>query len=121
MKVSGSFAIDDMDLRLGKSNVIDSLSGTVRWEGGSTRYIVGDETRVAPMPPMVGELSSMDADAVLSAVDEDNVKLLQVRLETDTGWIHVSLSRRMLELSQMPWDTDATDDTEVLNVSREVF
>lgn len=122
IKVSGSFTLNGVELRLDGSNAIESLTGTVQWDGGTSRYLVGEETRTVNLPPIVAELSAHEGDAMLGAFDEtSDMKLLSVRLEPDSGWIHIALTRQMLELAQMPWDTAASPESEVLKVSRQLI
>ena len=84
--------------------------------------MVGEETRTVNLPPVVAELSAQEGDAMLVAFDEaSNMKLMSVRLEPDSGWIHIALTKQMLDLVQMPWDSVATPDSEVLKVSRQLI
>ncbi len=121
IKVSGNFALTSVELHLDGSNKVESLSGSVHWVGGTSRYMVGEETRTVNLPPVVAELSAQEGDAMLVAFDEaSNMKLMSVRLEPDSGWIHVALTRQMLDLVQMPWDSVAAPDSEALKVSRQL-
>ena len=122
LKVSGSFALDGIELHLDDSNSVDLLSGNVRWDGGTSRYLVGDETRTVDLPPIVAELSTQEGDAVLVAFKtETKDKLMSVRLEPDSGWVHIAMTSQMLELAQMPWESNSAQDAEVLKVSRQIF
>lgn len=122
IKVSGNFALKSVELRLNGSNTVESLSGSVHWDGGTSRYLVGEETRTVTLPPIVAELSALEGDAMLLAFDEaSDTKLMSVRFEPDSGWIHVAITRQMLDLVQMPWDSVSASDSEVLKVSRQLI
>lgn len=122
MKISGSIQIEDVNLLINGKNKISSLAGTVRWNGGKSRYRAGDETREIDLPPMVGKFDSTEGDVILTAVDGyDDTELLNARLEASSGWLHIGLTRQMFELVQMPWDSQGSASAEVFKVSRQVF
>ena len=122
MKISGSIQIEGMDLRVNGRNEINSLAGTVRWDGGKSRYRTGDETKEIVLPPMVGEFSTTEGDVILTAVNSHNeTELLNARLEAGSGWLHIGLTRQMFELVQMPWDSTGPAGAEVFKVSRQIF
>lgn len=122
MKISGSIHIEDVNVLVNGKNEISSLVGTVRWDGGKSRYRAGDETREIDLPPMVGEFSTTEGDVILTAVDgHDDTELLNARLEASSGWLHIGLTRQMFDLVQMPWDSQGPAGAEVFKVSRQVF
>ena len=122
MKISGSIQIEDMDLLVNGKNEINALAGTVRWDGGKSRYRAGDETREVVLPPMVGKFSTTEGDVILTAVDgHDDTELLSARLEAASGWLHIGLTRQMFELVQMPWDSQGPAGAEVFKVSRQIY
>ncbi len=122
MKISGSIQVEDVNVLVNGKNEISSLAGTVRWDGGKSRYRTGDETREIDLPPMVGEFSTTEGDVILTAVGgHDNTELLNARLEASSGWIHIGLTRQMFDLVQMPWESQGPAGAEVFKVSRQVF
>jgi hypothetical protein len=71
---------------------------------------------------MVGKFSVTEGDVVLTAVDGlDDTELLNARLESGSGWLHIGLTKQMFELVQMPWDSQGTAGAEVFKVSRQIF
>lgn len=122
MKISGSIQLQGVDLLVNRRNEISSLTGSVRWEGGKSRYRAGDEIREIDLPAMNGNLVASEGDVILTAVNgHDDTELLNARLEAASGWLHIGVTRQLVELAQMPWNSLASPDSEVFKVSRHVF
>ncbi|MCY3883544.1 MAG: type II secretion system protein N [Gammaproteobacteria bacterium] len=122
MKISGSIQLHDVDLLMNGRNEISSLSGSVEWEGGKSRYRAGDEVREIDLPAMNGSLIASEGDVILTAMNgQDDTELLNARLEAASGWLHIGLSRQMIELAKMRWDAQGSPGSEVFKVSRQIF
>ena len=123
IEVNGHFNIDNVEVGLQEIREIQSLSGTVNWEGGTTRYQLASQSYEVELPPMTAQLTHLNGDLVLDSVEfgGEREQLMTLRLEPDTGWIHISLSNRMLEIAEMPWDSAESSAIESLEVSRQVF
>lgn len=122
LKISGSIQIQGFDLLINGRNEINSLTGTVEWDGGNSRYRAGEEIREIDLPAMTGNLSASQGDVILTAFNgHDDTELLNARLEAASGWLHIGVTRHMTELAKMPWDTQGPPNSEAFKVSRQIF
>ncbi len=120
IKIGGRFQVDDVELRVGSGNTIQSLTGTVNWEGGTTRYRLENQSRVVTLPAAIGELSLSSNEVLLTAVDMNNNNLLQIRLEVQTGVAHVALSQYLLEQAELPTQEPVDANEYALTVSQQL-
>lgn len=122
IRVEGKFEINDLTLKINDKGHVKNLSGSVTWEGGTSRYLANEETHVFEMPAVIGEFSHAEGFAVLEAHDEDNdIPLINARFQPDSGLFEVALTQHMLDLSQMPWGSTGEASAVVLEVSRELY
>ena len=120
--VEGDFEINDLSVKINNKNQLEILSGSVSWEGGTSRYRANDETGVFEMPAVVGELTHDDGVAMLNARDQEkNIPLITARFQPESGLFETSLTQHMLELSQMPFSSSADSSAVVLEISRELY
>ena len=120
--VQGELEIKDLSVKISDKLQVESLTGSITWGGGISRYRTNDETRVFAMPAVSGELSQAEGFAVLNAYDlEHEIPLIEARLQPDSGLFEVALTQRMIELSQMPWQSAAESAEVILEVSRELY
>ena len=122
IRVEGEFEINDLSVKINDKRQVEFLTGSVTWEGGTSRYRSNDETRVFEMPAVKGELTHSDGVAVLDAHDsEHRIPLITARFQPDNGLFEVALTQHMLDLSQMPWGSTAESSAVVLEVARELY
>ena len=122
IRVDGEIEISDLAVRINDKTQLEVLSGSVTWEGGTSRYRSNEETRVFEMPAVSGEFSQSEGFAVLNAHDEErDLPLISARFQPDSGLFEVALTQHMLDLSQMPLGSSHESSAVVLEVSRELF
>lgn len=122
IRVEGEFEVADLSVKINDKSQLEILSGSVSWEGGTSRYRANGETRVFDMPVVAGELTQTDGFAVLNAHDQEkNIPLITARFQPDSGLFEVALTQYMLDLSQMSLDSSADSSAVVLEVSRELY
>ncbi|MYD45903.1 MAG: type II secretion system protein N [Gammaproteobacteria bacterium] len=120
--VEGDFEINDLSVKINDKRQLEILTGSISWEGGTSRYRADDETRVFEMPAVAGKLTHADGFAVLNAHDQEkNFPLITIRFQPESGLFESALTQHMLELSQMPLDSSADPSAVVLEVSRELY
>lgn len=122
IRVEGKFEISNLAVKINDKGQVNNLSGSVTWEGGTSRYLANEEARVFEMPAVVGEFSHAEGFAVLEALDVDHdIPLIKARFQPDSGLFEVALTQHMLDLSQMPLGSTAEASAVVLEVSRELY
>ena len=122
IRVEGEFEINDLSLKINDKRKVEFLTGSVTWDGGTSRYRSNEETRVFEMPEVKGELTHSDGIAVLETHEvEHDIPLVTAQFQPDTGLFEVALTQRMIDLSQMPWGSTADSSTVVVEVARELY
>ena len=122
IRVDGEFEISDLAVRINDKTQLEVLSGSITWEGGTSRYRSNEETRVFEMPAVSGEFSQSEGFAVLNTHDEENdLPLISARFQPDSGLFEVALTQHMLDLSKMPLGSSHESSAVVLEVSRELY
>lgn len=122
IRVEGEIEVTDLSVKINDKRQVEILSGTISWEGGTSRYRTNGETRVFEMPAVAGKLTNTDGFAVLDAHDQEkNIPLITARFQPDSGLFEVALTQYMLDLSQMSLGSSDDASAVVLEVSRELY
>ena len=121
LEVSGRLTMNLLSLRIDEAFDVEKLSGEIRWEGGKCRYQSGTTTSTIDLPAIVGTLFSRNSNAVLQALEKDSGnKLFEVDLDLATRWTHVSATKRLIDLAEYPWHSEANNDAILFQVSHQL-
>ncbi len=120
--VEGDLQFDNLELRMSHRRDIIALNGSLNWSGGTGRYRAQGETKVIDIPSISALLFEREGDAVLSSKDNSvDILLGEARFEVDKGWVHIALTRHMMDISEVPWNVSVESDEVVLEVSRQLY
>lgn len=114
----GDFELDDIALTFGAGPHPTTVSGTLRWDGGSTRYRLAGEIEHVTLPPMQATLAVNDDGhpQAESFSDPTEAPLIRAHLDPD-GWLHIAISRHFTSLAGRPWPGTGPPDEMVVEVA----
>ena len=122
IQIRGEFEIKDLSVKVNDKRQVKILTGSIEWNGGTSRYRTNNETRTFEMPTVSGKLSHEEDTAVLNTKDQErNIPLVTVRFQPENGLFEAALTQHMLELSQMPFESAAEASEIVVEVARELY
>lgn len=118
IRLRGTFELDGIALTFGEGPHPTAASGTLRWEGGTTRYRLAGEIENVTLPPMQAILSLNQDGEPQAETFTANVRapLIRARLDPD-GWLHIAISRRFTILAGRPWPGTGPTDEMVVEVA----
>ncbi len=118
IRLSGAFELEGIALSFGEGPHPTAASGTLRWEGGATRYRLAGEIENVTLPPMRAILSlNKDGHPQAETFTPDApAPLIQTRLTPD-NWLHIAITRRFTILAGQPWPTPGPPDEFVVEVA----
>lgn len=120
--IEGEFELSEVSVAVNHSQEFRTVEGSVFWGGGKVRTLANSKSKSVQIPPLAATLMNSDDEIVLeSETQNNNTDVLKLRLEPATGWVHIALSRHILELAEMPWATSGDENEYVLEISRQIY
>lgn len=122
IKLSGNLELEDVHLQVDESQSLTSLTGMVYWHGGEARFRLLNTLNNLELKPVQGVLSSNANQAILFVRDSAfNRQLFEAKLETDTGWFHLTLFPPFLEYMGAPPIKILNDSAFLFQFSEKIY
>lgn len=122
LEMSGRLKLNLLKMRIDGTHNVEHLSGEILWDGGTCRYQIGATASTIELPPIVGSAFTRDSNAVLRATEVDSgTPLFELTMEFSTGWTHVSATKRLIDLADYPWHSEASNDAILFQVSHQLY
>lgn len=100
--LSGDFLVSDVKLSMSPNQEVTSVNGDIHWQGGQVRFNFANNVYQTELEAANGNLAHDQDQAYLFVTRaQDNQKLLDIRLETKTGWLHVKAYNAFLEFANI--------------------
>lgn len=115
--LSGDFQLLGVEATLTRQ-VLERLSGQIRWEGGPIQYRLSGNMHNSSLPAMVADLGP-GPEATARGVEE-STPLLITELKPD-GFIRFGVTKYLTKLLGEPWPGGDPDHAVVLEVEEQVF
>ena len=121
IRLRGAFELEGVTLAFADGPNPTSVAGTMRWDGGVTRYRLADEIENVTLPPMHAILSLSEVGHPQAEAFTDNAPAPLVRARLDPeGWLHIAISRRFTVLAGRPWPGTGAADEMVVEVAEKL-
>ena len=122
IRLHGTFELEGIALTFGEGPHPTAASGTLRWEGGTTRYRLAGEIEDVTLPPMQAILSLNEDGQPQAETFTTDVRapLIRARLDPD-GWLHIAISRHFTHLAGRPWPGTGPPDEVVVEVAERLW
>lgn len=121
IRLRGTFVLDGIALTFGTGPHPTAVSGTLRWEGGTTRYRLAGETESVTLPPMQAVLSVNEEGHPQAKTFAGDLEAPLIRARLDPiGWLHIAISRRFTNIAGRPWPGTGPPDEMVVEVAEKL-
>lgn len=117
IELSGTFVLDEVHAEL-SGRRLDTLSGTLTWDGGPLSYRLSGKMHRSALPPMRADLGP-GPEATAYAQGE-STPLLLASVE-DNGFARFGVTKYLTKLVGEPWPGGDPDHAVVLEVEEQVF
>ena len=122
IRLAGDFSLLDVKLELKDDQTVESIGGDIKWTGGPARFSFAESVYAVELDAIHGVLRMSEEDLLLEVHRESNErKLLTVRLEPNTGWLHMRATKAFLEFTHISPSHTIKDSDFAFEVSERIY
>ena len=126
LRLGGEFGLSEATAAFAEGRV-QSVSGRLEWSGGPVRYQLGGAWLGATLPPLGARVQftapngaeTPRIDAQVLTLDQ-GLPLVQIE-PADSGYVKISVTRRLMKMANVPWLGEGADDAVALTLEEKLF
>lgn len=116
----GEITLHGLRFELAGDGKVRNAHGDLEWSGGPVAYVLAGQRWHADFPPLQAQLRQQaEAEPRLEVLDDRNQPLLDLTLDA-TGWAHLRVRYRFIELAGFPWPDGPPPDTVLIELSEKI-
>lgn len=122
ISLSGDLSIFDVKLIMSEPHTVEDFSGSVAWDGGPVHFNFAQSVYSSELEAIDGHFGQQEQDLLLTIFQRsDNSRLLTIRLEPNSGWLHIRATPAFLEFTHIPPSFSLRDSDFAFEVSERIY
>ena len=122
IQLSGDISLKQVEIHTNENQKIKSVQGDIHWSGGSSRFRLLGALHQLELNPLNGKLSSESHVVKLEVSDpRANTQVLDATLETNSGWLHLTIYAPFLEYIGVPPIRALRNSAFIFQISEKIY